>query len=499
MLRHAVSLAVSKRSRPEELLLVERSQKLRFFGGFLAFPGGTVDEADRSVPVAGLDSLGPGASELAPFVVAGARELLEETGVWLGRGGHPPGPEELTAERRRLIAEETTIGEVLARYLQHLDARDLTPLCRITTPPFASRRYDTWFFRALLDDAAPVEIWDGELVAGDFVAPVEAIERWRSGAILVAPPMIMLMEQWSKGLEGLEDRIRTITEGYRSGKLHRVYFSPGILLVPLKTETQPPATHTNTCIIGEERLFVVDPSPVDKSEQARFFRLLEELEGEGRSLGGILLTHYHPDHVGALGEMQRRYPSVPTYAHEDCIPLLPDVRFSGALEHDDELGLGRAPDGSHDWKIRAYHVPGHAPGHLAFQESRYGAIMVGDLVSTLSSILVDPKDGHLATYMRSLEFLETVANGTLYPGHGPPSIRAKSVIRKTRAHRREREAQILETLEVEPLGTKDLVAAVYADVDPKMRPLAERSLLSGLLKLEEEGIVVREGDRYRMA
>ena len=63
------------------------------------------------------------------------------------------------------------------------------------------------------------------------------------------------------------------------------------------------------------------------------------------------------------------------------------------MEHGDEIVLGRAPDGSPGWKLTVYHVPGHARGHLAFQESRYGAIAVGDLVSTLSTILVDPSDG----------------------------------------------------------------------------------------------------------
>ncbi len=308
----------------------------------------------------------------------------------------------------------------------------------------------------------------------------------------------MLLGEWVKGQERLGERVAAVTESYRRGKLHRVYFSPGILLVPLKTPTQPPATHTNTLIVGEERIYVIDPSPSDPVEQERLFDLLSELANEGRALEGILLTHYHPDHVGALEEMQKRFP-VLARAHRDCMERLPTARFGQRLEHEDEIDLGTAPDGSPDWKLVAYHVPGHARGHLAFQESRYGAIAVGDLVSTLSSILVDPSDGHLATYVDSLRFLETVTHGTLYPGHGSPAPAGVVVIQKALQHRKERENQVLAALSSEPQTLAELVAKVYADVDPGVHRLAERSLLSGLIKLEEEGRCWKSGEGYRLA
>ena len=172
MLRPAVSLAVSRRNRPSEILLVERSRKLRFFGGFHAFPGGAVDDEDKSVPVEGLsDPL------LAPLVVAGARELFEETGLWVPRGARVPEPDELREDRRRLMAGEIGFGALLSRHLQHVDARDLEPLCRMTTPPFQTVRFDTQFLRVLVSDEAEVDIWDGELVSGGFVSPAAALER----------------------------------------------------------------------------------------------------------------------------------------------------------------------------------------------------------------------------------------------------------------------------------------------------------------------------------
>ena len=493
MKRVAVSLVVSPAERLGEVLLVERNAKLRFFGGYHAFPGGVLDGEDEHVEVLHAEE-----PERATFVVAGARELFEETGIWKGRGESTPEPEVLREDRRKLIDGAVSFASLLEKYRHHLDAGDFEPLCRITTSPFAPVRYDTWFLRCWLPEDSKLDIWPGELVGGAMIDPATALERWRAGEILVAPPNVIMMEEWAKGPEGLVERIRELSASYERGKLHRVYFTPGVLLAPLATPTVPPATHTNTCVIGEERLYVVDPSPPDPDEQAKLWELLDELVDEGRKLEGILLTHYHPDHVGALAETQERY-QLPAYAHADSIDLLDGVTFERALEHGEEIELGRAPDDRPGWKLRVYHVPGHAPGHLAFHESRYDALIVGDILSTLSSILIDPKDGHLATYLESVRFLESVARGTVYPGHGPPARDGRGTLSKALAHRQEREDQLLAALSHQSCGPDELVPLIYADVDRRMWPLAERSLLSGLIKLEEEGRVRREGQRYRLA
>jgi glyoxylase-like metal-dependent hydrolase (beta-lactamase superfamily II) len=115
--------------------------------------------------------------------------------------------------------------------------------------------------------------------------------------------------------------------------------------------------------------------------------------------------------------------------------------------------------------LRVYHLPGHAPGHLAFQETRYQAVIVGDLISTLSSMLIDPTDGHLGTYIESLQFLESVTNGHLYPAHGPPAREGRRVVQKALDHRHKRKQQIIATLGTHPQTLEKLVNDIYAKFD----------------------------------
>lgn len=495
MKRIAVSILLHSGRGSREVLLVERSPELKFFGGYMAFPGGVLERQDGLIPVQNVPE--DADEDFTGFVASAARELFEETGVWLGRGRRRVEAAVLERYRRSMLAGGMSFSDVLRETGHTIDARDFEPLCRITTPPFVPVRYDTWFLRCSLPEGARVEILPGELVGGGFVQPGEAIEHWRQGELLIAAPVIIMLEEMSRG-DGFVGRIRELTASYDRGKLHRVYFTPGVLLAPLETPTQPPATHTNTYIVGHETLLVVDPAPYDPSEQEKLWELLDEMLGEGRRLEGVVLTHAHPDHVGAAVECRRRY-RVPVYAHRDAARSNPRVEIDLHLEHEQVIDLGVSPDGAAGWSLRAHYTPGHAPGHLAFQESRYKALLLGDLISTLSSILIDPSDGHLRTYLDSLQSMEALAEGTVYPSHGAPARDGRKAIRSQLRHRRQREEQVLRALTREPQTVKELVSRIYTDVDRSMHGLAERSLISGLCKLEEEGKACRRQGGYCLA
>jgi glyoxylase-like metal-dependent hydrolase (beta-lactamase superfamily II) len=105
----------------------------------------------------------------------------------------------------------------------------------------------------------------------------------------------------------------------------------------------------------------------------------------------------------------------------------------------------------------------------------------------------------MAAYRASLERLLAEPVETLFPGHGAPQGAAGRRIRGLIAHRREREAKVMEALTPAPATVRELVERAYSDTPPPLWDYAERSLLAHLLELEARGRAVREGERWRAA
>lgn len=492
--RQAVSIVLTRDPDSTEVYLVERSPQLRFFGGYYACPGGTLDEDEADFEIKNADLLSEGS---LPYIIAAVREILEETGILLSHGPEIP-KETLDIYRRQLLDEQIRFEEILKKEDQIIDAADFNFICSIVTPEFSPVRYDTQFYWVKIPDGVQPEIWEGELVDGKILSAQEALAHWKRGEMLIVPPVIfMLKELLDRSIKESVPFINEYALAYRKGKIHQVYFTPGIQHITLKTRTLPPATHTNTFLVGESQLYIIDPAPSDPAEQERLWDYFDDRLKEGNELKGILLTHHHSDHIGALQECQRRY-DLSIMAHQHTADRLSNFQFSRMLEHGDELDLGEAPDGTPNWKLKVYHTPGHASGHLAFQENRYGAVIAGDLLSTISTIVISPPEGNLATYMRSLEFLQSIATGAIYPSHGPAARTGKELLQYFIKHRHERELQLLDALKNEPQSPSELVQKVYIDVSRSVWPLAEHSLLAGLIKLIEEGRCEQIGDKYRI-
>lgn len=462
------------------ILLVRRSPTLRFFGGYWAFPGGAMEEADRAC------------GEHAMLSCA-LRELLEETGL-----GH-----ELLGvsrdEARAWLAAFTPDSpppqwhEALRRVAR---GGRYHPVCRITTPAHIAIRFATDFVQLHCDRADAFELDAAELVAGEYVSPREAVARWRRGEMPIAPPTLLLLEQLAThGVPAFRAVAARVAETFEHGEFHPARFSPGVFTAPVPTPTLPPATTTNCYIVGERELYAIDPAAVDAAHQDKLIRKLTQLQAEGATLRGVLLTHHHPDHVGSAALLSRHF-DVPLHAHASTYARLADgdYRRGRALEDGDRLPLGSAPDGTSGWALEVLHTPGHARDHLCYVESRYRAAIVGDMLSTVSTIVIDPPEGHMATYLASLERLLSIPLTTVYPAHGPSHLDGHALIRQYLAHRRAREQKIIDALDTTPRRPDALLAAAYGDVAPAVHGAALRSLLAGLQKLGEEGRAAeREG------
>ena len=472
-----------------EVYLTRRAPELRFFGGYWVFPGGNVNKIDYHEE---------GDSEELALKRCAIREMLEETDILCATLG-----KEFSRERKQVLKGQ--IKEAPDQWQQFLSRTvagfDLvTPLFRITTPSFVPVRFDTQFMLVRAWDNEVPEIDRYELVDGRFVKPQEVVEAWDRGEMDIAPPVLFLLRLMAAGsLDTFPDRARLETERLAQGGLHPVYFSPGIFVAPLSTPTLPPATTTNTLIAGTDKLYVIDPATPNQAEQQRLFNRMDELIGEGRSFEAILLTHHHIDHVGAVNAVSRRY-RLPVRAHEETYRRVDGDYLKGApLADGDRLDLGTAPDGTGDWHLKVVYTPGHAVDHLCYIDSRYHAAIAGDMLSTVSTIIIDPPEGHMRTYLDSLNRLLGMPVKALYPAHGLPHRDGHGLIRRFLKHREKREDAIKSALTDAPRSIDELLPDAYADVSEYVYPIAARSLLAGLIKLEEDGFCRRQGADWLLA
>ena len=485
--RPAVSVMLT---RGHEVLLVRRSPRLKAFANLWAFPGGTLSKGDSEIPVSGAPD-----AETAARVAAAVREVFEETGVFLGTGGRTLEASERDELRKSLLSGEIGLREVLAGFGADIDASQFAPVEELVTPESAPFRFDTVFFRLPLPERAEPSVWPGEIVDQALLSPGAALARWRDGEIALAPPIIGLLERWAPDDSIFRNRNR------EAGRLRpAVRYSPGIAVIPCRTPTLPPATHTNAVLIGTSRRYLVDPAPEAPGERDILFGMVDRLLGPEDRLEAVLVTHHHRDHIGSVSAASSRY-GVPVGGHPETLARIQaPPGGTMALTEGDTLDLGDAPDGSPGWTLEVRFVPGHAPGHLAFVESRYRAMVVGDMVSSLSSILISPEDGDLGQYMDSLRRLAGECRGIVYPAHGVPVVAGADLLQGQVRHREAREASLLEALDSEPASLRAIGLRVYPTNEvPRwgpVRKLAEVALSSGLLKLEREGRVSLEVGKW---
>ena len=473
--------------RNPEVFLVKRSDKLAFLGGFHAFPGGQFDPTDAEVPVENAADV-----ELATAISCAARELFEETQMLVARGG-----ESLTQGQRASLLDDLQSGRMswpalLKHYQLHLDANDFTFVGRWVTPPFSARRFDTWFFLVKAPAKQNAKLSDdGELESGEWIAAGTAHNRWERSEILAVPPVLHALKTLASGLTGdLVERFLSLPNA-RHEPVRRIEFRPNYICFPVRTPTKPPATHTNCYLIYTSKsLLIVDPGSPYKDEQGALATAVDELLEEGRTRNGILLTHVHPDHVGGVNALRQHLGLVSVLAHELTAAALPDIQVDQVLTDDQALVLAGEPRIS----LRVMHTPGHARGHLCLYDERTGTLLSGDNVVGLGSVLIDPPEGNMRDYLRSLERMRALANlSVIFGGHGPAIANPYRKVDEYISHRMDREQKILEAVRQHSATPKEIVAQVYTDVSPKAHAMAERAVLAHLEKLIEDDKVRKSG------
>lgn len=239
---------------------------------------------------------------------------------------------------------------------------------------------------------------------------------------------------------------------------------------------------TNTYLVGDEVVAVVDPGPDD---EGHLTRIEAAAAASAARIGYVLVTHTHPDHAPGAGPLAASCGAEQRgYGPRDG--FVPDHE----LRDGDVLPLGPV-------RLRAVHTPGHASNHLCYlveashPGSRFQSLLLsGDHVMGGSTVVISPLDGDMSHYLTSLERLAAFEPpiGAIAPGHGPLLREPRAEIEAVIAHRLVREKAVADALSEMGRATVDeLVAAVYTDVDPTRHPIARRSMWAHLRKLSTEG------------
>ncbi|MDP2273755.1 MAG: MBL fold metallo-hydrolase [Archangium sp.] len=465
-----------------QVFWLEREQKLRFAGGFFAFPGGRVDQADALIPVTGLTA------PESKWVVTAARELFEETGVLKARGAAKLASLELDELRRALLSETIDFGALLQRRGLTLHAEDFVAAGRWITPPYVPGGFDARFFLVESEPSHLAQVWKGELASGEWITPREALARWEAGTALLHPPNLHGLQVMSHFTDVPTAAHALSTPAFCTGFVsERIEFQRGITLFSLVTPTLPPATHTNAYVLGTGECLVIDPGSPDDEETDRLVGFLKAIEDEGMKAKAIVLTHHHGDHVGGV----RRLVDVlglPVWAHERTADRSP-VPVSRLLSDGEVIELA----GPMPMKWKVLHTPGHARGHLTLVDENSRAAIVGDMVAGYGTIVIDPPEGEMAEYLRQLARLEALPVGTLYPSHGPVIPDGPAKLQEYALHRAWREAKVLEAIASfgKPVELSEVVPRAYDDVAAFVWPIAERNTVAIIEKLVAEGRVER--------
>jgi len=231
---------------------------------------------------------------------------------------------------------------------------------------------------------------------------------------------------------------------------------------------------TNTWVLrapGGRMSVVVDPGPLDEQHLAAVLAL-------AAPVALVLVTHRHADHTEG----------VPRFAELAGAPVR-------AVDPAHRVGTAGLADGDvievDGLRVEVLATPGHTADSVSFLVPEAAAVLTGDTVLGRGTSVVAQPDGALGPYLASLRRLlalvESGAVATLWPGHGPVVEDAAAVLTAYLAHREERLAQVRAAVAAGAVTAREVVACVYADVDPALWGAAEQSVAAQLAYLRSSG------------
>src|SRR5512138_1119062 len=227
-----------------------------------------------------------------------------------------------------------------------------------------------------------------------------------------------------------------------------------------------------------------EPALIDAGvgDAAHIDSIAAALELSGAThLARVLVTHAHPDHASGVPAIAVRWPDALFFKlpYPDRDARYP-VKWE-PLADGDEVFAG-------DGRLRVIHTPGHAPDHIALWHAPSGTLFGGDLAVAGTTVVIPEMErgGSLVRYLRSLDRVLALAPAVLLSGHGPAIYDVERVLTQYKAHRQERERQIVNVLVEGPRSADQLVATLYPSLHPQLVGPARATIVAHLEKLQEE-------------
>ncbi len=274
-----------------------------------------------------------------------------------------------------------------------------------------------------------------------------------------------------------------------------VELQPGIQRMTVNNPSPFTYHGTNSYIIGETEVGVIDPGPENIEH---FDALMAALSG--RKVTHIFVSHTHMDH-SPLARRLKEATGAPIYAEGPHRPARAlhigeqnplDASADHEFSPDEVLKHGDIVQGK-DWSIEAVFTPGHTANHMAFALLGENILFSADHVMAWATSIVAPPDGAMVDYMASLETLLQREETIYFPGHGGRVKDAQKFVRALRTHRKMRERAILERIKAGDRLITNMVARIYRDTDPRLHGAASLSVLAHIEDLVARGAVITEG------
>lgn len=505
-----------------EVLMTRRSPTASFAPGAYVFPGGGIDSADADA-----QALADCRTTQTPLhrtqAIAAIRESFEELGILLAR--HADGRAADAQDVAALDRAGPFFAQCQARGLR-LAADSVYVLAHWITDRDLPRRFDVPFLVARMPAGQEPCADEAEQFEPVWVAPADALARHEAGQFFMIFPTIRTLQRLVR-FTRVEDVLAACageqplwTSCPRAGWLqgaevrymeHEMPYGELALVSPdgqithhLDWRTDEPVQllknvirltapnpgvmtgpGTNSYIVGDAATgyIVIDPGPAETEHLARLW------QATGGDVRSIVCTHSHPDHSPGARPLQALCKGTPPILG---LPSAPTARAASAFVPDTELAHGetvRVTDGTATHTLRAIHTPGHAANHLCLVLEEDGLLFSGDHILNGSTTVVDPPDGDMTAYLESLDALAAACASEgiefILPAHGHVLGFAPQAIAHLKAHRLQREGKIIAAMRARPGGSlDDWVPLAYDDVPPRLWPVAKRSLLAHVQRIQ---------------